>query len=275
LPALIDLHCHILPGIDDGAADLSVSLAMARASVAAGITVLACTPHILPGVYHNSGPQIRSAVAQLQTVLDQEGIPLHLIAGADVHIVPDFVAGLNSGRLLTLGDTRYVLVEVPHHVAPVRLDDCFFQLMLAGFVPVFTHPERLSWIDGHYANLQRLAQAGVWMQITAGSLIGSFGRRARYWAERMLDEGFVHILASDAHNMNRRPQLLREGREAAAGRVGEEEADRLVLTRPSGIVRNEFSHTLPMPSLVGASVRTASMADSNLPSQKSTWLRPW
>ena len=252
---------------------------MARASVAAGITVLACTPHILPGVYNNSGPQIRTAVAQLQTVLDEEGIPLELIAGADIHIVPDFVGGLQSGHLLTLGDTRYVLVEVPHHVAPVRLDECLFQLMVAGFVPVLTHPERLSWIDGRYAAIQRLAEAGVWMQITAGSLVGSFGRRARYWAERMLDEGFVHILASDAHDTNRRPQLLLEGREAAAARLGEQEADRLVSTRPNGIIRNEPPHTLPMPSLAGASVQTAELADSKLlaqkSAQKSMWHRLW
>ncbi len=129
-----------------------------------------------------------------------------------------------------------MLVEVPHHVAPLRLDECLFQLMVAGFVPVLTHPERLSWIGSHYATLQRLAETGVWMQITAGSLVGSFGRRARYWAERMLDEGFVHILASDAHDTNRRPQLLLEGREAAAARLGEQEADRLVSIRPNGIV---------------------------------------
>jgi protein-tyrosine phosphatase len=122
---VIDLHCHILPGIDDGAPDLSVALAMAEASVADGVQLLACTPHILPGVYHNTGPQIRSAVQLLQQHLDAHGIPLRLTTGADVHIVPDFVAGLSSGHLLTLADSRYVLVEPPHH-APPRLKDLMF-----------------------------------------------------------------------------------------------------------------------------------------------------
>src|SRR5262245_29777691 len=138
---MIDLHCHILPGIDDGAADLSVSLAMARASVADGVSVVACTPHILHGLYHNSGPQIRQATEQLQQALNHEGIPLHLVVGADIHIVPDFVAGLRSGHLISLADTRYVLVEPPHHVAPVRLENLFFSLLVAGYVPILTHPE--------------------------------------------------------------------------------------------------------------------------------------
>lgn len=249
--AVIDLHCHILPGIDDGAADLPTALDMARASVADGVTVLACTPHILPGLYHNSGPQIREAVRRLQLALDEKGIALQLVTGADVHIVPDFVSGLRSGHLLSLADSRYVLVEPPHHVAPLRLDDLLFQMIVAGYVPILTHPERLSWIKTHYAAIQNLAQSGVWMQVTAGSLTGGFGKSAQYWAERMLDEGFVHILATDAHDTLRRPPNLSQGREIAARRVGEAEAEHLVATRPLGIIRDQLASSLPMP---GASV---------------------
>src|SRR5215467_2788115 len=107
---MIDLHCHILPGMDDGAGDWTVSIEMAKLHVADGVLAVACTPHILPGLYHNSGPQIREATLNLQQALDDEGVSLRLISGADVHIVPDFVSGLRSGRLLSLGDTRYVLV---------------------------------------------------------------------------------------------------------------------------------------------------------------------
>lgn len=249
---MIDLHCHLLPGIDDGAADLAVSLAMAQAFVADGVTTVACTPHILPGVYPNTGPLIREAVAALQRELDQRGIGLRLVTGADVHIVPDFVQGLREGRLLSLADTRYVLVEPPHHVAPVHLEDLFFQLLLAGYVPILTHPERLSWIKSRYAAIQKLAEAGVWMQITAGSLTGAFGRNAQYWAERMLDEGYVHILATDAHDTRRRPPQLGKGRELAAKRVGADEAEHLVVTRPKGVLDNVLPSQLPLPQLRAA-----------------------
>ena len=242
---MIDLHCHILPGIDDGAPTLSVALDMAKAFVADGVTEVACTPHILPGVYHNSGPQIRQAVQNLQEVLDQQGIALRLVAGADNHIVPDFIAGLRSGHLLSLGDTRYVLVEPPHHTAPPRLEEFFFALVAAGYVPVLTHPERLSWIKSHYAAIERLFHAGVWMQITAGSLAGAFGRTAQYWAERMLEEGRVHILATDAHDTQRRPPNLRQGLDLAATRIGALAAEHLVVTRPRGILANVAPSDLP------------------------------
>jgi len=244
---MFDLHCHILPGLDDGATDLSVSIEMAKALAADGVTVAACTPHILPGLYHNSGPQIRQAAAELQGVLDREGIPLKLVTGADNHITPSFVAELRSGHLLTLADSRYVLVEPPHHVAPPRLEDLFFNLLVGGFVPILTHPERLTWIESHYQTIERLAKAGIWMQLTAGSLQGAFGRSARYWSERMLDEGLVHILATDAHDVERRPPNLGQGREFAAKRVGDTESEHLVVTRPRGVLINEHPSNLPCP----------------------------
>ena len=244
---MIDLHCHMLPGIDDGAGDVAVSLAMAKASVGQGITTVACTPHILPGLYDNSGPEIRQATAQLQEMLDKEGIPLQLTTGADAHMAPDFIAGLRSGRLLAVADSRYVLVEPPHHTAPPQLEDFFFNMVVAGYVPILTHPERLSWVPARYEAIKRLVAAGVWMQITAGSLTGAFGRGALYWAQRMLDEGCVHVIASDAHDTRQRPQNLAAGYECAAKRVGGGEAEYLVLTRPMGVLKDQSPSSLPGP----------------------------
>jgi protein-tyrosine phosphatase len=262
---VIDLHCHILPGIDDGATDIAVSLAMARAQVTQGVSVVACTPHILPGLYHNSGPAIRQATAQLQEALQQEGIPLQLVTGADVHMTPDFAGGLRSGRLLSIADSRYVLVEPPHHTAPPQLEDFFFNLVVAGYVPILTHPERLSWVPSRYAMIKRLVHGGVWMQLTAASFTGAFGRNALYWAERMLDDGCVHVLASDAHDAERRPPDLAVGREMVAKRVGAEEAQCLILTRPMGILKDQAPSSLPGPlGVADASSMSSPSADDAL-----------
>jgi protein-tyrosine phosphatase len=259
---MIDLHCHILPGIDDGAPDLATSVNMARAFAADGVSIVACTPHILPGLYHNTGPQIRQATAQLQQVILEQGVPLQLVTGADNHIVPGFVAELRSGRLLSLADTRYVLVEPPHHVAPPRLEELFFSLISAQYVPILTHPERLTWISSNYAAITRLDRAGAWFQVTAGSLAGDFGRNARYWAERLLDEGRVHLLATDAHDLKKRPPNLSRGRELAAKRVGEVEAQNLVVTRPLGVLRNVPPSELPLPQPSNSSRAINPDADS-------------
>jgi protein-tyrosine phosphatase len=246
---LIDLHCHLLPGIDDGAKDIDMSLAMARMAVADGITVTACTPHILPGVYNNSGPAIIAAIGRLQEALKRAGIPLRLVEGADAHIAPNLADQLRAGEALTINRTRYLLLEPPHHVVPPRMEDLIFGLQTAGYVPIITHPERLSWIEKHFSLIQRLVNSGNLMQLTAGSFLGRFGRRPRYWAERMLDEGLCHVLATDAHNQEQRPPQMAEARDMIARRLGDEEANNLVMTRPLAILKNANPIELaPTPS---------------------------
>jgi protein-tyrosine phosphatase len=242
---MFDVHTHILPGIDDGADSIETALQMARIWVEQGVQVVAATPHILPGVYCNAGPSIRSAMARLQVCLNDAGVALLLVTGADNHFAPKFVAGLAEGRLLALNDTRYVLVEPPHHVAPPRLGTVFMELQVAGYVPVLTHPERLSWIGDRYDEICELRHRGVLMQVTAASLTGSFGATPRYWAERMLGEGLVDILASDAHDVARRPPNLAEGHARAQILVGRAEADNLVIHRPRAVLENVELNLLP------------------------------
>lgn len=213
---MLDLHCHLLPAIDDGATDLEMALQMARIAVGDGITTIACTPHIYPGMYENNAGGIRLAIASLQSELHQRDLPLRLLVGADVHMVPGLIEGIRIGQIPTLADSRYLLLEPPHHVAPPRFEDVIFELMAAGYVPVITHPERLTWVEEHYDTFVRLVSRGVWMQITAGALTGRFGGRPRYWGERFLGEGHAHLLATDAHHPQRRPPLLAEAREVAA-----------------------------------------------------------
>ncbi len=174
---MIDLHSHILPGVDDGAQSLDDSLAIGRMAETDGIEVMACTPHFMPGMYDNQAADIRARVKHLNAVFEREGLQLALVVGADAHIRPDFTQCLKAGQILTLHDSRYVLVEPPHHVLPPRFEEFMFNIAVSGFVPVLTHPERLKWIEGNYAVMQKLAASGVWMQITAGSLAGRFGKR--------------------------------------------------------------------------------------------------
>jgi protein-tyrosine phosphatase len=235
---MIDLHSHILPGVDDGAPDLATALDMARMAVDDGISVMACTPHFLPGLYNNRAEDIRGRVAELNAQLQDRDIALVLVTGSDAHVRPDFLACARSGEILTLNDSRYVLFEPPHNILPQRLDDLLFNILTGGFVPILTHPERLEWIESNYGVIAQYARMGVWMQVTAGSLTGDFGRRAKYWAQKLLAEGFVHILASDAHNLTSRPPKLSHAFGLASREVGLDEAERLVLLRPEKILEN-------------------------------------
>jgi protein-tyrosine phosphatase len=242
---LIDLHSHILPGVDDGAQSIDDALAIARMAVADGIHVMACTPHFMPGLYDNQANDIRGRVQQLNQVLIEQDIDLALVVGGDAHIRPDFLDALRRGDILTLHDSRYVLFEPPHVTAPQRLEELLFNVQMGGYVPILTHPERFKWIEQNYAMFENLARNGIWMQITAGSLTGRFGKRSKYWAERMLAEGLVKILATDTHNVTSRPPLLAEAAAHAERELGAEEARNLVVTRPQCVLENSDAASVP------------------------------
>ena len=257
---MIDLHTHILPGIDDGAATLEQSLEMARIAVDDGIEVMACTPHIYPGLYMNDATGISLARDKLQTHLNEAGINLQLVIGADAHLVPELLSGLKSGRVPTLNNSRYFLLEPSHHVAVPNFDSSVFDIMVAGYTPVITHPERLTWIEDHYAMFVDCAKRGAWIQITAGAILGKFGTRAQYWSERLLEDGLVHIIASDAHNTGRRSPKMTQAYEHACKIVGKEEAARMVTERPQAILMNSSPETttaVPGLSLDGLSTSSA------------------
>lgn len=232
---MYDLHCHMLPAIDDGARNLPTALEMARVAAADGITHVACTPHIYPGLFDNTPEGIAAAVESFRNELDEVGVSLELTYGADIQVVPELLPNLRTGAFPTVNQSRYFLFEPSHHVPLLNFDRLIFDALSAGYIPVITHPERLTWMDDHYDEFLEAVQAGAWMQVTAGSLTGRFGRDPKYWAEKMLDDGIVHLLATDAHNLKSRPPLLAEGEQAAVKYVGTEEARRLVLDRPKAI----------------------------------------
>ena len=239
---MIDLHCHLLPGIDDGPRDLAASLDMARMAVADGVLVTACTPHITPGVYNNDGESIQAGVDALVAALADAAIPLQLVAGADAHIAPDLAGRLAAGAVPTLAGSRYFLLEPPTNVPPPGLVSFVSSLTAAGYLPIVTHPERLAWIETRYDLIRGLVARGASIQLTAGSLVGRFGRRSRYWAERMLDDDIVHVIATDAHDTRDRPPRLSVGRDAVARRCGDARANLLVVINPLRILKDAAIH---------------------------------
>ncbi len=245
---MIDLHCHLLPGIDDGSASLAMSLEMARIALADGIATTACTPHIYPGLFENRGDDIKRRVDDLAVELRRADLSLALVSGADIQLVPELVGGLNSGLMPTIAGSRYFLFEPPHHTVPRTFAQSIFDALAAGYVPVITHPERLTWLDDeHYPWFVAAVRNGAWVQITAGAVVGRFGREAKYWSERFLSDGLVHILATDAHEPIHRPPILSEGRRAAEAWIGAEEAGRLVLDRPVAILENRLPGDIVQP----------------------------
>jgi protein-tyrosine phosphatase len=235
-PPFADIHCHVLPGLDDGAQSWEQSLEMARLAAADGITTVVATPHQLGGHAGNHGDRIRERTAQLQKLLDEHGCRLRVLPGADVRIEPDLVRKIQSGEVLTLADRgRYVLLELPHEVY-LPLDRLLDELASAGLVGILSHPERNLGILAKPEVAAHLVDAGCLMQVTAGSLMGTFGPRSKAMAESLVTAGLVHFLATDAHGHRVRRPLLRRAYERVAELAGPEAAMTLCSLNPASVV---------------------------------------
>jgi protein-tyrosine phosphatase len=257
-PRFIDIHCHLLPGIDDGSNSWEESLQMARMAVADGFQAIICTPHQMGGFAHNHGPAIRQRVDQLQSFLREHSVPLQVAAGADVRIDQGLLADLRSGKVLSLGDRgRHVLLELPHEMY-FPLEPVLDELASAGLIGILSHPERNHGILKQREVLLPLVERGCLMQVTCGSLLGTFGPRCQEFSQWMLSQGLVHFLASDAHGSRSRRPLMRRAYERVAELVDQELAGTLCCRNPAAVWEG----------------RATTSGLQRVPLRKASWL-PW
>lgn len=245
---MIDLHCHILPGIDDGAPDVEASVEMARAAAAAGTKLMVATPHVSPR-WASETHDIARLVGELNIELAQREIPIGVVGGAEIAIerLPD----LDDDTLasLCLGDSRYLLVESPYSDRAGNLEDALFAVQLRGFRPVLAHPERCPTFQQDVDRLAAVVGRDVACSVTAESLTGRFGSRPRRTALRMLRDGLVHSVASDAHDHERRGPALTAGLEHAERELPgvAERLDWFVSTVPAAILADSPLPESPAP----------------------------
>lgn len=244
---MIDLHAHILPGLDDGPGSLDESLAMCEIAANDGIRVIVATPHTGNGVYNNHRESIISSLSILQKKIESAGLPIVLVPGADVHANIDIVAMVEDGRAMTVNDKgRYVMVEIPDQTIPPNFEEWLFGMRLKGITPILTHPERNVAIRSDIDLLAKIVNMGVLVQVTAMGITGHFGTAVERTTREMLERGLVHVIATDAHSVEGRPPVLSAARDVAASLVGEEEAWRLVQKNPRSILEGQ-SVEIPKP----------------------------
>ena len=229
---MIDLHHHLLPGLDDGSKTLENSVAMARLAAEDGITHVVCTPHA-NGKYLFD-PQVNAAkVAELREALAAENIPLTLGLGCDFHLSYDNIQDAKENpSLYSVNGLSYIMVEIPDYGLPRGLTEIFYELQLAGLTPVLTHPERNPTLQSDLTRLEDWLRGGVLIQVTGDSVRGNMGKSAEQIAHKLLSNRWVHFLATDAHNTSSRPPRLSEARNIVAKKYGAEYADRLCTTNP-------------------------------------------
>ncbi len=235
---MVDIHCHILPGFDDGAATLEDALAMARLSVASGVTDLVVTPHF-PGE-ESSLRRLGKLVARyelLQQALHREKIPLKLHLGAEILCQPETPRLAARKALPTIADTSYILTEFRFNVSAEYMNEMLESLRDAGYIPVIAHPERYDAVQ----RAPRLAaywfRRGYVLQLNKGSLLGYFGKRVQSTALTLLEGGLVHLIATDAHSPQRRTTNMRHLRSWLQNRCNPEYVSVLLEENPARLIK--------------------------------------
>ena len=235
----VDIHCHLLPGIDDGSPDWKTTLRMAEMAVADGTQAIIVTPHQLGNYAHNLGDTIRALTKQLQDMLNQHQIPLQVLPGGDVRIEDGMLEGLVAGDVMSLGDRRnHVLLELPHELY-FPLEGVLTALQRQGMAGILSHPERNRGLLREPDLLLGLVDRGCLMQVTAGSLLGTFGPNPQALAEWMLGAGLVHCIATDAHGTKSRRPLMRRAFERVIELTDESTATDLCCSTPALVAQGK------------------------------------
>ncbi len=236
---MIDIHCHILPGLDDGADDAEETLEMCRLALSEGVTAIFATPHLFQGMFSTDRSLILSVFEKTRNMLEEEGIPLKLYPGSDLHLVPDLLERFAQGKGLTLNHGKYFLLELPSRVLPQNLNGMIFDLISNGYIPIITHPERNEVILRKPSILLQMLSVGALCQITAMSVTGEFGKESEWLSRALIEAGGVHFIASDAHSTGRRSPSLLPALQVAEGQVGKEQARRFVVENPEAVLAGE------------------------------------
>jgi protein-tyrosine phosphatase len=243
---MIDIHSHMLFGLDDGSPNVDVSLSMAEQCVVEGITHVVCTPHA--NDTHAFQPELsRQRLEQLQARL---GDRITLGLGCDFHLSYDNILdALKNPTKYTINGLDYLLVEFPDYGISPNMGDTFYRLQVAGMLPIITHPERNPTIVQHPERLAEWMRGGCLVQVTAGSITGRFGKAADKFGKELLRRNWVHFIATDAHNVTARPPKIREAYQYIVDNFGAETAKRLCVTNPQAAF---FGEKFPQqPEAVG------------------------
>lgn len=234
---LVDIHSHVLYGVDDGPESFEMAMEMVRFACETGIRVVVATPHILDNQLNEE--LVFSRFRKLSETIIDEKLPIDLFLGSEINFQfgMDEILETSIGTYRGMG--RYFLVETTLTHYPKHFDETMFDILMNGRIPIFSHPERVGPIIGNIDLIEYLVGQGILVQINSGSLLGMFGERIHDFAWKLLEKGLVHFIASDAHNTRRRTFTLDAAWNEVYDRYGEDTAEKLFYTNPLRVIFSE------------------------------------
>lgn len=236
---IIDIHSHILPGVDDGSKDIEMSLDMAKLYVENGIKKVIASPHYINGSMDNSLKDNKKALERLKKHLFRQAIDLQVFLGNEIYVSMDTIDDISNKRVYTLNDSRYVLLELPMYDIPLYMEDLLYELQLKGYIPIIAHPERNAKIMEDPNILYNYIKNGSLGQINLPSLEGAYGKRVEYIANILLEHNMIHFIGSDAHTNRQRSPRVSEDLDKLERKVGKRQFEKISYKNPKLLLEDK------------------------------------
>lgn len=236
---MIDIHCHILPGVDDGSKDLEESLEMAKIAHSEGIKKIVNTSHYHPSFEYETGEVVLEKLNSFNKLLKEKNIDLEVIMGNELYYTPDIIEELEHLDFNTMGNSKHILIEFPPLNVPQNLADIVYEIKLKGYTPILAHVERYARIEDNPNIIYDCIKEGALIQINASSIIGKNGKETKNLCTLLLDHSMVHLVGSDAHSATRRRPLMRESYDYVRSNYEKDYADDLFSRNSNCIIENK------------------------------------
>lgn len=233
---LVDLHCHILPYVDDGAFDKEESAALIDMFVSQGVQAVCATPHLRKGMFETPDEEIKKQFSRMKKRAKDAGIPIRFFLSREYHADNLFYEHLKKGEIITLGKGNTILIEFSNVHTEENISRCIQRIIRFGYTPLIAHVERYKALTNDIEKINILIDEGAKIQVNAGSILGREGKKQAKWTHELLDQKLVHVVASDAHDPEKRPPELEKCREYLEKKYGEEYTKKIMYVTPAKIL---------------------------------------
>ena len=235
---MIDIHCHILPGVDDGAKDLEDSLEMARIAQSEGIKTIINTSHYHPDFDYMVGEELLKELVSFNKILKENNIEVEVLIGNELYYSDNLLEYMDKKEFYTLNNSKYILIEFAPTRFPKNLCDVVYELKIRGYIPILAHVERYQEVQDNPKLIQEAIKEGAFIQVNASSVLGKGPSECNKSCDALLKHNMVHFIGTDAHGSNRRRPLIKEAYEYVSKKYGEDKANKLFLDNPNSVINN-------------------------------------
>lgn len=235
---MIDIHCHILPNVDDGSESLEESIAMAKIAESEGITKIVNTSHCHFDFKYKKGNELKLELEKFNQALKEENINIEVLLGNELYYTSDLIERFDELDFFSMNNSKYILMEFSPINFPKNIEDVIYEIKIRGYIPIIAHAERYKQVQEDVNIVLDCIKEGALIQVNASSILGKNGEKAEDTSKKLLDNNMVHFVATDAHSSNRRRPLIKDSYNYILKNYGKEVAEKLFIENPTSVIEN-------------------------------------